>query len=161
MRLSRTSIRNWSWSDRNQLKQDIKLEVAQSNTFLSNSGYIRLSKYKNWRLFALLSLFGFFDYHVTNNGFTCYYHQIIAYISSGYRKYIKGEFCLKGELEVHHFDKNKFNNSPENLTYVTPEENKLFEYFVQFKPKMKDLLGLPQRLINIIVKTNKACNNPI
>lgn len=149
------SIRHWKDSECNQMKKEILQLLITSRTYLSNSGYIRLNQKANFNLFRLLTRFSFFDYHVTNNGFTCYYHQIVLYCKTGYWNYRKGKFCKMGELEVHHISGIKTDNSASNLTYVTPEENKLLDYLKDKRIKLKSVVGLPTYFINLISKINK------
>jgi HNH endonuclease len=92
------------------------------------NGYLFLTKGKNKEIFKALRDVGFFDFHVTNGGTRVYLHQIQLYCKpnkGGWQLYCAGQICRKAELEVHHLNHDVKDCEPENLVYVSPEENKL------------------------------------
>lgn len=133
------SIRNWTSNDRFEVFKRIKEEVnkellkiqTKTSKGFSNQSYKILTPGKRSALNQLLQLVGFFNFHTSNNGLIYSVHQINCYMSRGWKMYIRGEVCVKGELEIHHFDHNPKNNHPENLVYVTPYENKLLSLIVR------------------------------
>ena len=105
-----------------QLKSIMKQE--QFFYYTNKNGYIVLTRDSNSHIFSLLDLAGFFDFHCTNSKKEIAgHHQIMLYIYQGYRFLMKGFTCPWGTYEVHHLDSDPSNNSPSNLTYVTPQEN--------------------------------------
>lgn len=90
----------------------------------NNYKYIIQTRFPN--LFKLAKLAGFFLFHITNvKQQIINVHQLVAYAWKGFRKLLRGEFCEKGKLEVHHWDSNPENNHWTNLTYTTPQMNLL------------------------------------
>lgn len=133
------SIRNWTSNDRfavfKRIKEEVNKELLkiQSKTIkgFSNQSYEILTPGKRSTLNYLLQLAGFFNFHTSNNGLIYSVHQIICYLNRGWKLYVRGETCVKGELEVHHLDHDCKNNHPDNLVYVSPYENKLLSQVVQ------------------------------
>lgn len=126
---SKLSIRNWPISTIKAELAQARILLAKAVVFSSKHGYQRMHRSQNKELFFYLDRLGFFDFHVTNSGRTCYIHQAQIYLRNtkgGWFHYFKGEFfCAKDDLEVHHLDSNPINNDSENLCYVTPTENLL------------------------------------
>lgn len=87
-------------------------------------GYLQLtsSAHSDWWLLAFKA--HFFDFHCSNEKQEIFYvHQLVAYAWFGWKCYLKGNFCIKGETEVHHADSDPTNNHFSNLDYVSPQEN--------------------------------------
>jgi hypothetical protein len=133
------SIKHWPVSLINKLRKEI-WTAKESAVFMknNNSNRQRLSRKQNPHLFKLLSIIGFFDYHITNNGFTCYLYQINHFINggknldkSGWQDYRAGNFMQKNEWEIHHLNHNPIDDSPSNLIKTTPYENKLLSTCVK------------------------------
>lgn len=144
---SKLSIRHWKSQDINLIRRHIWLALQQAKLMKDNgSRRPRLSRKDNQHLFKLLDIFCFFNYHQTNKGYTCYVSQIMLFISGnkskcGWFDYIKGNFCLLNEKEVHHKDNDVTNNNCQNLQYVTPNENKILNNVI-IKCKQNMLSGL-------------------
>lgn len=120
------SIKYWKISDIKEKLAEIDNLLASSFVTETKEGYQQLKRRRNRKLFALLDLVCFFDYHRSNvKKEVCYVHQVVKYIVSGWRNYIKDKYCEKYSMECHHLDHNPRNNHPNNLVYVTPLENKL------------------------------------
>lgn len=120
------SIRYWKIKDIKEKLAEIDELLASSFVTESKEGYQQLKRRRNRKLFALLDLVCFFDYHRSNvKKEVCYVHQVVKYIVSGWRNFIKDKYCDKYSQECHHLDHNPRNNHPSNLVYVTPLENKL------------------------------------
>ena len=97
-------------------------------------------------LWELLEFLGFWEFHSTNlSKKLIYRYQVEAFLHYTNNKKTKPGWtqligvpyldpnrptCRKYEKEIHHLDSNPQNDSPENLTYVTPAENKLLAYLV-------------------------------
>jgi len=96
----------------------------------NKNGYQRMFRSANKELFGYLDRLGFFDFHITNSGrCSAYVHQAAMYLrntNGGWEQYkFHGRFAAQGELEVHHLDGSTCNNESDNLSYVTPAENKM------------------------------------
>lgn len=162
------SIRHWPLSQINKLRKEI-WAAKESATFMKNknSDRHRLSRKQNSHLFKLLSIIGFFDYHISNNGYTCYLYQINHFINggknldkSGWQDYRAGNFMQKDEWELHHLDHDCTNDSPSNLIKTTPYENKLLATCVKggfylgkvIKEKISDMT----KFANLVTQTQIA-----
>jgi hypothetical protein len=122
------SIRHWRVVD---IETEIKAAsslLEQARTFSDKLGYVKLLQKDNIQLFVTLSRLSMFEFHLTNGGSSCYLHQIILYLSVGWKLYRRGKFAEAGSIEVHHLDHDPSNNSPDNLWYVSPLENKLLAH---------------------------------
>lgn len=80
---------------------------------------IKLDSLANRPLLERLRADGFFDLHVTNNGYIVGEHQVIAFYHCGGVHAVKRGYTLaKGEWSVHHINSDTLNNSPKNLRYL-------------------------------------------
>ena len=52
-------------------------------------------------------------------------HQIVAFLSSGWKWLENGETAPKGEIEVHHLDHDPTNNEPDNLILLSNQDHKI------------------------------------
>lgn len=119
------SIRHWKYSQIRAAISEIKSLLVNLQFIPHPHRYLRLARIKHKELFRKLSAIGFFSFHSTNNGYTCYLHQITLYLATGWKLYRnEGQFCECGLKEIHHLDSDPTNNDPSNLTYITPHQNK-------------------------------------
>lgn len=137
---------------------------------------LRLFRGQNKELFRLLDESLFFQFHITNAGKSVLIYQIIKFFSErngGWKVVLEGEVAQKGQIEIHHYDHDVQNNSPENLEYVTPEMNKLATEFTEkfiksdkpaqiireiknrFDGQILIILGKVVRIVDVILKTVK------
>lgn len=103
-----------------ELKHRAKCAVYHTN----KEGYQVVIRKKNPTLFRMLDEVGFFKFHSTNTGNVCGLHQIIIYLDYGHKAQTNGFTVENGLVEVHHYDGNPANNTPENLVYVSKEDHK-------------------------------------
>lgn len=83
---------------------------------------------------------GFFDFHVTNTGWTYGLSQVLAFYKrnqGGWWLLHKGKVAEKTKIHVHHEDSNSGNNSEDNLSYVTPYLNLFIDFLVDVAIKSK------------------------
>lgn len=169
----RLSVRNWEQHELNLIKRHI-YAALQEVTYMPNTSedrprISRTQTQENKHLFKLIAIAGFFEFHQSNNGYTCYVSQVMAYINGnkkkgGIWKYIKGQVCNIGELEVHHNDENPTNNNCSNLEYVSPDINKFLHHFIR-KCKQNITSGItilnntPPHIKCLAQKTLNACIN--
>jgi HNH endonuclease len=157
-------------------------------TLLQEKGYLidngtghrmNLFKGKEPEIFEILNKYYFFSFHCTNKGKRCSVAQIRAYFSrnnGGWKKALEGHCCQKGQTEIHHYDHNPSNNSPNNLEYVTPELNKLATVYAEkailegeekviaivkrkFQSITVDILGKMVNFAEVISRTIKKTKN--
>lgn len=135
------SIRHWRFKEIKDVIKQVKDNLTCLTFIPHKDGYLRLHISKHRNLFRLLGLLGFFDFHSTNNGYTCYLHQIVLYCKAGWKLYREGKFCEQGKLEVHHLN-SKVTDSfdANNLVYVTPYENKYMAQVIKAKRLLKCLV---------------------
>lgn len=127
--------RGQKYSHYRKLKNLLILKVKDAVTSPTQTGYIRLLRKENQEIFELLDQMDFFKFHCTNNGHSCYLHQINLYLKEGWKKYKNMEYCKIGELEVHHYDNDVNNNNWDNLVYVTPYDNKKLSHMVRYSKR--------------------------
>lgn len=139
----------------------------QFKSFITKEKYTVLFGRKNRYLFILLSDIGFFKFNTTNNANIVGLHQIVAYITKGYKAFTSG-FTITKNIHVHHIDSNPSNNTPSNLIYVTSQEHLLITQACDlntdhikvytgdvcpFNSKGLPVLNQFQRLSNLVSKT--------
>lgn len=158
------SIRHWPLHLINLMRRYI-WSALQNVTLMKDNGSHRprLCRSKNKHLFRLLDIFCFFNYHETNQGYTCYVSQVSLFISGnkdkcGWVDYINGNFCLMGEQEVHHCNNSVTSNHSSNLLYVTPYENKSLACIIvqckqDFQSGLQFINTLTGRLYDLAVTT--------
>lgn len=105
--------------------EKLKTLLKTARFFSDKNKYKYLSKNQNPILFKLLGQIGFFKFHCSNKKkqIVCY-HQIVLFISKGYKYLIVGGSAKKGKTEIHHIDSNTSNNDVSNLVYTSPIINK-------------------------------------
>jgi hypothetical protein len=91
----------------------------------TKAGYITMERRKNESFFQLLDEIGFFQFHVTNSGWIVGLHQVVAFISYGWKALKNGFIAKKDEIEVHHIDGNISNNKADNLVYLSKQDHVL------------------------------------
>lgn len=155
-----------------RIQQIIKGFLSSSTIYCNTSGYrfvnLDLKKHSNFKRF--LHKIGFFHFHSTNSGRVVSVHQIIAFVYKGFKAFKNGFIAPKGQVEIHHLDSCPYNNSPENLVYVSPQEHQIisdsvgtgyipfFKYpsFCEFNQQGKTTSQPKQRLAYLIKLTFEA-----
>ena len=118
--LSARELKFWK-----QKAQDI-VDNSNAVCFQGSHSYLFLTRHSNKELFSYLDKCGFFDFHCTNTQKQiCSYHQVVLFLHKGWKLFLFGYTCPSGTYEIHHLDHDPSNNSPDNLVYVTPQENQI------------------------------------
>lgn len=108
-----------------RLAQDV-ITNNQHVCFAGTHGYVFLTRHSNKQLFQYLDRCGFFSFHCTNSQKQiCSLHQVVLYLHTGWKLFLKGYTCPAGTYEIHHLNHLPEDCSPNNLVYVTPQENQL------------------------------------
>ncbi len=69
---------------------------------------------------------GMYQFHSSNTTNETYYeHQLVLYSRVGYKAFINGFECVKGEMGCHHLNSIRDDNRPENLEYASVADNNL------------------------------------
>lgn len=101
---------------------------------------------ENKDLKTWLSLTGFFEFNIKNNGYIVYYHQIVAFFDCGGIHALKrGLTCDSSIIEIHHLNGNTLDNQPDNLVYIprlihteiTTVQRRLCKYLKTFRQQFK------------------------
>jgi hypothetical protein len=107
-------------------KAQAHMHTGKVYCFEGNHGYQFLTRKTNKQLFNYLDRCGFFEFHCTNTQRQiCSLHQIVLYLHKGWELFLFGYTCPCGTYEIHHLDHDPRNCEPENLVYVTPQENQI------------------------------------
>lgn len=108
-------------------------QVAKANTFKNENGYVIATRAKNPELFDTIERLGFFMFQALNTGDfnnkkqVVGIHQLVMYCTKGWLKLrFKASVLRDAEpVEIHHYNSRTDDNNPENLTYVTAQQNSL------------------------------------
>ena len=114
------------------VRQRMRFLLSEAQTIELN-GYLFVTRKNNPQLFHYLDRYGFFKFHRSNTFKSIAgVHQVVLYLHRGWKlHYYSRRYCVRGKLECHHLDHVKHNNTPSNLWYVTPTENKVLADITQ------------------------------
>lgn len=102
--------------------------LNDSKYFTNKDGYVFLLATDNPTLFEAITDLDFFNFQSTNKQRAIVgYHQVVLYLHRGIWtwRYHSDKVLASERCEVHHLNSQPSCNDPDNLVYVTPQQNKL------------------------------------
>lgn len=94
-------------------------------TFQGANGRVSLSRNNNRLIFKYLDKVGCFKFYSTNRGQIIGLSQIVAFLHYGWKAYKNGFTAPKDIIEVHHINGCVWDNTPENLVYLSKEDHQV------------------------------------